>query len=132
MRKKAISILFPVGLFFLILILPPSVFHMPGLTALEQRVIAIFALAACCWVLEPIPIFATSVLVVVLELLLLSDKGLTCFAGAENSAAFGSRLAYQDIMATFASPVVMLFLGGFFWPWPPQNTGWILTWPEYC
>lgn len=132
MRKKTIFIIVPVILFFLILWLPPAVFHMPGLTVLEQRVIAIFVLAACCWVLEPIPIFATSVLVIVLQLLLLSDQGPVFFNYAEKAANFGVPLAYQDIMATFASPIIMLFLGGFFWPWQPPNIGLILIWRGLC
>lgn len=86
---------------------------MPGLTVVEQRVIAIFILAAACWVLEPIPIFATSVLAITLELLMVSNKGLFLFTegGGEN---FGKLLSYSDIIATFASPIIMLFMGGFF------------------
>ncbi|MDL2210676.1 SLC13 family permease [Desulfovibrio sp. OttesenSCG-928-O18] len=114
MNKKALSIGIPAILFFLILALPASAFHMPGLTVVEQRVIAIFVLAAFCWVLEPIPIFATSVLIIVAELVLLSDKGLVWFTGAKGSEGFGKLLSYQELMATFASPIIMLFLGGFF------------------
>ncbi|MFT5559427.1 MAG: sodium-dependent dicarboxylate transporter 2/3/5, partial [Sphingobacteriales bacterium] len=81
-------------------------------TLIEQRVIAIFALAALCWVLEPIPIFATSVVIIVSELLLISDKGLWFFKTP--SPDLGHLIDYQTIMATFASPIIMLFLGGFF------------------
>ena len=97
----------------IILILPTSVFPFDGITIIQQRVIALFFLAALFWVLEPIPIFATSVLLITLELLLLSDSGLT-WLQHPTDASFGTMLSYKEIMATFASPVILLFLGGFF------------------
>ncbi|CAK7036136.1 MAG: Sodium-dependent dicarboxylate transporter SdcS [Desulfovibrio sp.] len=114
MNKKHLSIGLPVAFFFLILFLPTSAFQMPGLTVIEQRVIAIFVLAAFCWVLEPIPIFATSVLIIAAELVMLSDKGLFLFTNGKGTEGFGTLLSYQELMATFASPIIMLFLGGFF------------------
>ncbi|MGL5371107.1 MAG: SLC13 family permease, partial [Plesiomonas shigelloides] len=104
----------PFLLFILILLAPSDWFMMPGLTTIEQRVIAIFVLAALCWILEPIPIYATSVLIIVLELLLISDKSIWLALPANDELAFGTQLGYQEIMATFASPIIMLFLGGFF------------------
>lgn len=106
--------LLPVLIPLIVLLLPASAFPVEGLTVIQQRVIAIFLLAALCWVLEPIPIYATSVVIIVLELLLLSDKGLYLFRLDEGSPKFGELLNYSDIMATFASPIIMLFLGGFF------------------
>ncbi|WP_070967924.1 SLC13 family permease [Vibrio sonorensis] len=94
--------------------MPLSAFPFDGLTIVQQRVIAIFLLAALCWVFEPIPIYATSVVIIVLELLLLSDKGILWFRSGAGEAHFGELLNYKDIMATFASPIIMLFLGGFF------------------
>ena len=104
----------PVVIPLLILLMPLSAFPFEGITILQQRVIAIFLLAALCWVLEPIPIYATSVLIIVLELLMLSDKGLIFFRLAKDEPQFGELLKYNEIMATFASPIIMLFLGGFF------------------
>ncbi|EGU32773.1 SLC13 family permease [Vibrio scophthalmi] len=104
----------PVVIPLLILLMPLSAFPFEGITILQQRVIAIFLLAALCWVLEPIPIYATSVLIIVLELLMLSDKGLIFFRLAQDAPQFGELLKYNEIMATFASPIIMLFLGGFF------------------
>lgn len=106
--------LLPVLIPLIVLLLPASAFPVEGLTVIQQRVIAIFLLAALCWVLEPIPIYATSVVIIVLELLLLSDKGLYLFRLDEGSPQFGELLNHSDIMATFASPIIMLFLGGFF------------------
>ena len=113
MKKRSIAIAIPVCLFFGVLALPAETFQMPGLTVVEQRVIAIFLMAAACWVLEPIPIFATSVLAITLELLLISNKGLVFFTSG-GGEGFGTLLSYSDIIATFASPIIMLFMGGFF------------------
>ena len=114
MNKKTLALLAPAAVFSLALLVPASAFHMPGLTVVEQRVIAIFLLAAFCWVLEPIPIFATSVLIIALELVMLSDKGFIWFTEGRAIEGFGKLLSHQELMATFASPIIMLFLGGFF------------------
>lgn len=104
----------PFAAFILVLCLPGSVFFMPGITIVEQRLIAIFILAALCWVLEPIPIYTTSILVIVLQLFLVSDKGLAFFTRSSPAEEMGKLLSHQTLMATFASPIIMLFLGGFF------------------
>ena len=70
------KIILPLLLSLAILLIPTHWIPLEGITVIEQRVVAIFVLAALCWILEPIPIFATSVLIIVLELLLLSDKGI--------------------------------------------------------
>lgn len=113
MFKEYIKYILPTVLPLIILFLPTDSFGIEGLTLVEQRVIAIFVMAALCWVLEPIPIYATSVLIIVLELLLISDHGLW-FATSADPAIQGKLLSQSTIMATFASPIIMLFLGGFF------------------
>ncbi|MDO6526537.1 SLC13 family permease [Motilimonas sp. 1_MG-2023] len=110
--KQYFKYLFPILIPGIILSLPLSWFPIENITLAEQRIIAIFVLAALCWVLEPIPIYATSVLIIVLELLFVSDKGL--WFTQQASPDLGILLSYKDIMATFASPIIMLFLGGFF------------------
>ncbi|MDN3679743.1 SLC13 family permease [Vibrio tapetis subsp. quintayensis] len=112
--RQYLKFIIPLLIPALILLMPLSAFPFEGITIIQQRVIAIFLLAALCWVFEPIPIYATSVVIIVLELLLLSDKGLIFFRYAQDEAHFGNLLKYSDIMATFASPIIMLFLGGFF------------------
>jgi sodium-dependent dicarboxylate transporter 2/3/5 len=112
--SRWIKVLIPFSAFLFILWMPTDSFMMPGLTLVEQRIIAIFILAALCWILEPIPIYTTSVLVIVLELFLVSDKGLALFTRAQPPELTGKLLSHQELMATFASPIIMLFLGGFF------------------
>jgi len=109
---KYLKFILPIVIPLIILLLPSSSFGINGLTLVEQRVIAIFVMAALCWVLEPIPIYATSVLIIALELLIISDKGL--WFTKQASPELGHLISYKTIMATFASPIIMLFLGGFF------------------
>jgi sodium-dependent dicarboxylate transporter 2/3/5 len=97
------------GLPLLCMVLPARFFPIDNLTVVEQRIIAIFFLAAFCWILEPIPIHATSILIIFLELILVSDTSLEWIKSSE-----GTLLSYRDIMGAFASPIIMLFLGGFF------------------
>ncbi|MGB5446090.1 MAG: SLC13 family permease [Psychromonas sp.] len=113
MIKPYLKYILPIVLPIIILFLPATSFAIEGLTQVEQRVIAIFVMAALCWVLEPIPIYATSVLIIVFELLLISDHGLW-FTTNGHPEIQGQLLRQDTIMATFASPIIMLFLGGFF------------------
>lgn len=91
--------------------LPTSAFGIDGLTVIQQRVIAIFAFATLSWLLEAIPAWATSLAIISVMCLTLSDNSIACFRG--EGPAFGELLKAKDIMATFANPVIMLFLGGF-------------------
>ena len=82
----------------------------PLFTVTQQRVIAIFVFTALMWILEVIPTWTTSVVAIVSILLTTSNKGLAFLMESEN---IGSTTNYKDIMASFADPVIMLFLGGF-------------------
>lgn len=116
-NKKLISILLCVMMSLVALLVPAEVYGIDGLTVVEQRVIAIFILAALLWITEPIPIWTTSVFVMVLMLLTVSTS---CFAPLSGEfTAEGKLVTYENlipfksIMSAFADPVVMLFLGGF-------------------
>jgi len=85
---------------------PAEMFGIEGLTVIQQRTIAIFVYAALMWMFEIIPAWATSVTTIVFLLLSVSNKG---FASAEQ----GSLVNFKELMASFADPVIMLFLGGF-------------------
>lgn len=112
--SKWIKRIIPLFAFCFVLFIPSDWLMMPGITVIEQRLIAIFILAALCWILEPIPIYATSVLVIMLELLMVSDKGFSLLTKSQPAEQMGTLLSHQELMATFASPIIMLFLGGFF------------------
>ena len=108
--KLVISVLIPL----LILAIPSAWIPLEGISLIEQRVLALFVLAALFWVLEPIPIFATSILIITLELILISNQGFLPFRTASSPEQLGTLLDYKSIMGTFASPIIILFLGGFF------------------
>ena len=55
---------------------PVSFFGIEELTVVQQRVIALFVFAALMWIFEIIPNWTTSLLVIVISLLTVSDKGL--------------------------------------------------------
>ena len=104
-------VVLPIVLILTILLwaLPVESYGIAGLTVVQQRMIAIFVFAALMWMFEIIPNWTTSLVVIVVMLLSVSDKGLGFFCKPE----FGTLVDYKSIMASFADPVVMLFLGGF-------------------
>ena len=111
---KTLKLLLSIAVPMLILFIPVESFPVSGLTVIEKRVIALFVMAAMFWILEPIPIYATSVLIIVLELIMISDKGLILFRDSGGSETFGELMSSKSVFATFASPIILLFLGGFF------------------
>ena len=93
-----------------IAMLPTEVFGIEGLNPIQQRVIAIFVWAACMWIVEAVPAWTTSLLIIVIMLLTVSDSAIApLISGYDKS----DLVSYQTIMYTFANPTVMLFMGGF-------------------
>ena len=90
-------------------LVPVSFYGIEALTVVQQRVIALFVFAALMWMFEIIPNWTTSLLLIVLTLLTISDKGI----GFLCDPKFGTLVSYKSLMASFADPVVMLFMGGF-------------------
>lgn len=91
---------------------PSALYGLPSLSLVEQRMIAIFVFAALMWITEAIPIWTTSVAVIVVMLLTVSNNCLL-FLRSGDAETLGTLVSYKSIMATFADPIVMLFLGGF-------------------
>ena len=100
--------------------LPSSAFGIEGLTIVQQRIIAIFAFATLMWILEIVPSWATSVSIIVMMLLFTSNSGINFMVDEEK---VGKLLSYKDIMACFADPVIMLFIGGFILAIAATKTG---------
>lgn len=108
-----LKILFAFGLPLLVLLLPTDAIPLEGLTLVQHRLLAIFLLAALLWVLEPVPVFATSILIIALQLIMISDKGLNYFRLTDSQSNTGEFLPYTDILSAFSSPIIILFMGGF-------------------
>ena len=118
--KKWIALVIVLFVTLLLWNLPTSSFGIDGLTVVQQRIIAIFAFATLMWVTEVVPSWATSVAIIVLMLLFTSDSGIIWMCNPDN---VGSLLSYKEIMATFADPVIMLFIGGFILAIAATKTG---------
>jgi sodium-dependent dicarboxylate transporter 2/3/5 len=114
--KRCLSFLVVCVFTFFLALVPTSFYGLnpetglPIFTLTQQRVIAIFVFTAMMWILEVIPTWTTSVVAIVSILLTTSNKGLGFLIAKENVGALTN---YKDIMAAFADPVIMLFLGGF-------------------
>ncbi|MBQ3187946.1 MAG: SLC13/DASS family transporter [Bacteroidaceae bacterium] len=111
-RKNAriFKLLFVALLTSVIWFLPIEAFGIEGLTVLQQRIIAIFVFAATMWILEAVPAWTTSLLIIVIMLLTVSNSGIKILI---NDIPKEQLISYKTIMATFADQTVMLFLGGF-------------------
>ena len=90
-------------------VVPVSFDGIEGLTVVQQRVIALFVFAALMWIFEIIPNWTTSLTVITIALLTVSNKGI----GFLCDPKYGQLVSYSRIMSSLADPVVMLFLGGF-------------------
>ncbi|MFA6836994.1 MAG: SLC13 family permease, partial [Fibrobacteraceae bacterium] len=120
-KAKFIKFLIASALAIAALFLPYESFGLVGantLNPLEIRVIAIFVMAALFWILQPFPIWSTSMLVIVLMILTVSNSSLLPFR-VDSYMVDGvvtpvKMMTFKSIMATFANPIIMLFLGGFF------------------
>lgn len=114
--KRCVSFLIVCVFTFFLALVPTSFFGTDPVTGAnlftltQQRVIAIFVFTAMMWILEVIPTWTTSVVAIVSILLTTSNKGLGFLISKENVGALTN---YKDVMAAFADPVIMLFLGGF-------------------
>ena len=112
----------------IIIMMPSTAFGIENLTVIQQRMIAIFVFAALMWILEGVPAWVTSVLIIVVMLFTVSDSAIATLinphyytgvdvetvtkAGKEVTQLTGI-IPYKDIIAAFADPTVMLFMGGF-------------------
>ena len=68
--SKNIKFLISIGIPAVILLLPSSWIPIHSLSIVEHRLIAIFAMATLFWIFEPIPIYATSLVIILLELVM--------------------------------------------------------------
>lgn len=99
-RKQVIGLILGMIVFF-----TPLLTDVPNLDPLGERMLAIFLLAIVLWVTEAIPLVATAVLVIGLEILLVSNQAL--LPVTEEAPK------YSTFLGAFANPVIILFLGGF-------------------
>ena len=110
-KKKLIWFLITALVTLIIWNLPSACFGIAGLTVVQQRVIAIFVMAVMLWITEAIPAWATSIAIIFVLLFCVSDSSFNFLQG--NEGQYGQLLDSVGIMACFADPTIILFLGGF-------------------
>ena len=109
---RTLKLIFCFAVLIVLWCLPLDTFGIEGLTILQKRVMAIFLFATVMWVLEAVPAWTTSMLIVGLMLFAASDSSLWLFRDAANPD-YGTPIKYTSILHSFADPIIMLFIGGF-------------------
>ena len=97
--------------FFAIFLLPSDFIPIANITQEQQRVLAVFLMATMLWVSEAVPAYATSLLILGLLSITVSDTSPFFLREGLDPETM---LSYRDILSSLAAPVVVLFLGGFF------------------
>ena len=108
--RKAVMFVVAVLIAAVLWFLPLDAYGIEGLTVIQERVIAIFALATILWITEAVPSWATSVSVIGLLLFTTSNSAFNFMRSGIDKSEL---LDHTSIMATFAAPIIILFLGGF-------------------
>ncbi|MGD8149286.1 SLC13 family permease [Ornithinimicrobium sp. Y1694] len=98
--RRGVGLLLAIVLFIL-----PLALDVPGLDPAGERMLAIFLVAIVLFVTEAIPLFATAALIILLQVLMLSEQALVRLTEPSVSA--------REVYASLADPVIILFLGGF-------------------
>jgi solute carrier family 13 (sodium-dependent dicarboxylate transporter), member 2/3/5 len=98
------ALLLGVGLLIATPLLPLAGLELPGRISL-----GIFLMAAVFWLTEPVPIYATSLLVIFLQIMLLGNEGWLVSSGWVDFEGTD----YRAFTGTLAHPIIVLFLGGF-------------------
>ncbi|MFH1418515.1 MAG: DASS family sodium-coupled anion symporter [Planctomycetota bacterium] len=86
----------------------PWFVQFPGLSVQGHRIFSIFLAAVVLWITEAVPLHATATIIILLEILFISDKAMLPMPEGFVPPS------YQVFFNTLAAPVLMLFLGGFF------------------
>lgn len=92
----------------------PTLIGQPELSLIERRMIAITVFSVILWVTEVFPLWVTSVGVIMLMLLFVSDSSFLFLNEGYTTEALGHTIPYEKILASLADPSVTLILGAFF------------------
>lgn len=122
-NTRTFKLIFCVFVLLVLWNLPTTAFGIPDLTVVEQRTIGIFCFATLMWILEAIPSWTTSVAIIVLLLFTASDSSIWLMTQGYEASTLGTLISYKKIMACFADPIIMLFIGGFILAIAATKTG---------
>jgi solute carrier family 13 (sodium-dependent dicarboxylate transporter), member 2/3/5 len=100
------------GIIALIAFLVPLFLNLPGLSQAGHITLSIFLASVTLWIFEAIPIYATSLFVILMQVLLLSAEGVM---GANHALVDSGYEApgYHYFLGVLANPIIILFLAGF-------------------
>ena len=94
----------------IIAMLPTEIFGIEGLTPNQQRMIAIFIWAACMWIVEAVPAWTTSLLIMVIMLLTTSTSSLNFFKNEKDKVSKSyqqvSKIAENDTLTIITMPTI--------------------------
>lgn len=121
--KHLVSLVFTLIVTLTLWNMPIESFGIPELTVVQQRTIALFAFATLMWLLEVIPSWCTSVAIISTCIFTMSNDAYFTFTKGIDPEKLGTLLSSKEVMATFADPVIMLFLGGFMLAIAATKTG---------
>lgn len=109
---KMIKILVITIISIVVAMLPTESFGIEGLTVVHQRIISLFVFAALMWLTEAMASWVTSMIVVTVMLFTVSTSAFS-FLRPEDASVAAGLVPFKSIMACFANPTIMLFIGGF-------------------
>lgn len=110
---KGLKIAIAIAVTLLLWFVPAASYGLTDVNPVEQRVIAVFAFAALMWLFDAVPAWTTSMVVVVLLLFCTSDSSLWFMQTGADGVKYDNLVKYKAILACFADPTIMLFIGGF-------------------
>lgn len=90
----------------------PMLIDVPGLDRAGHVALSIFASAVVLWVFEAIPIYATSLFVILMQVLFLSSEGMFGDTYASDGSTYAAP-GYHTFLSVLANPIIILFLAGF-------------------
>ena len=103
----AIMVLVPIA----VTIIEPSAMGLEGITAIQQRMLAIFLFAALSWIFELFPAWVTSIAVIALIALTDSDSAFYFYQHQKfpNQEA-GNLLKSSNVLKSFGDPSIVLYI----------------------
>jgi sodium-dependent dicarboxylate transporter 2/3/5 len=112
--KKSLFKLFLMGIFCAFIAALPVMFPQTlALSPVQHIVLVIFVFGALCWLFEPIPVYATALVIISSLCILVSDSAVFPLRGILKEVDGEHMLSFKNILNCFSSPVIILFLGGF-------------------
>ena len=90
----------------------PLLVSLPGLSDAGHIALSIFIAAVFLWVFEAVPIYATSLFIILMQVFLLSSDGPLLSQAPDIFEGYAPP-PYASFLAVLSNPIIILFLAGF-------------------